>query len=363
MIVVDTMRFDYSDMIDSLNWLKKIKLVSTSSWTFPSHVSLFTGLVPSDHGIFEKNAGKGINHYFNPWRFDSIQKYVRMEGYEIIWITANPYLTPTFGFDGFDEIYEIGETKKQHPKSVGDVAEIRYKLTPWFVEKGVTQSIEILKNKNFRGPVFLFLNLMEVHDPYVRNDPDYTPEKLLKLKIKCYDSSVCKRWLSGYKHSVNYLNKKLYTLMNILQRKLNNPIFVILGDHGQLLGEYDKLGHELWLYDEVIHTPLWTNVNIPSDVLSIIDVPRLIISELEGNEFLPQKVFFSETYGPASYPESERELAERYMQWRIAVEDRSGKIIYNVDEEKIEWSRGNTEYLVEKIMEYIKDPSSFSSPL
>ncbi len=366
LIVLDTLRWDFSDVFSSLKEFKKILGVSTSPWTFPSHVSFLTGLTTSHHGVFEKNYGKGSTHYFNPWEWDSLPKYFRMNGYSIFWITCNPYLSKPFGFDGFDELYVIsdhfntilGESKEERLRNVVKLA--KNKLNPWYVEKGVKKVRELLEKIAFGEPNFVFINLMEVHEPYLRNDPTYTPENLLRAKVEKASGKMIRTWREGYIRSALYLNKQLKRVLDILKQKLNDPLFVVIGDHGQLLGEYEKLGHEVWLYDELVHVPVWINENINVDAISLADIPNLITSLLEKRAFTPSEVFFSESYGPASYPDTMKELVQKYKDWRIAAENKDGKLVFNVDQEVVEFKRGKTKGLLEKIKEYSEDPGAFS---
>ena len=55
-LVIDTLREDYAGGLEALRELGFVKYenaIAPAPWTLPSHVSLITGLYPSQHGIHE----------------------------------------------------------------------------------------------------------------------------------------------------------------------------------------------------------------------------------------------------------------------------------------------------------------------
>jgi len=102
-ICLDTVRKDYFDKFS-----KRIKRLSdidfdeayaASSWSVPSHGTMLTGQLPSDHGVHTHNLD-----------FGSINQTVldELEGYQRIGVSANGYANSNFNFDGyFDEFFEV----------------------------------------------------------------------------------------------------------------------------------------------------------------------------------------------------------------------------------------------------------------
>ncbi|HSH00968.1 MAG TPA: sulfatase-like hydrolase/transferase [Anaerolineae bacterium] len=129
-------------------------------------------------------------------------------------------------------------------------------------------------------PLFLFLNLMETHlpfwppakhmdriNPQLRSDPAARdiirqwnreayrwpmplPEPLPKLEAQVlsdmYDAEVT--------YQDDYLGQLFTTLKN--RRNAHNTLTVIVGDHGDGLGEHQYMGHAFVAYEELLHVPL-----------------------------------------------------------------------------------------------------------
>jgi len=104
-IVIDTLREDHAHGLEALRQLGFIQYhgVAPAPWTLPSHISMITSLMSSQHGVHE-TPGRGDREYGKIARL-KMHKYNReiigeLErlSYHTAIITANPYLTPYFGF-------------------------------------------------------------------------------------------------------------------------------------------------------------------------------------------------------------------------------------------------------------------------
>ncbi|MDE1828617.1 MAG: sulfatase-like hydrolase/transferase, partial [Candidatus Micrarchaeota archaeon] len=198
--------------------------VAPSSWTLPSHASLFTGMYPSEHGSHETKSVKSLDIGKIKLRHKTIVGDLKKIGYKTYGISANPYIHPIYGFDEFDYFREESYFTDMH----GSVLEIAGSLKPlvakyrnmavddtdsnmgkilklariigkedpglllnmiasgvvltpiaalkkinakyidgWPVEKGGKSIVKNIKSLKLRKPFFLFVNLMEAHDPYI----------------------------------------------------------------------------------------------------------------------------------------------------------------------------------------------------
>ncbi|WP_367883268.1 sulfatase-like hydrolase/transferase [Thermococcus peptonophilus] len=127
-------------------------------------------------------------------------------------------------------------------------------------------------------------------------------------------------WRKGYQKEAEYLRNKLEILLGILKQKglFENSLVIITSDHGQLLGgENNRLGHGVFLDDELIRVPLWikypdalSEVSIDNtseesaQYISLIRLYNTIIEAAigDGASSLSDKIVFSETYGNPSPP-------------------------------------------------------------
>jgi len=61
-----------------------------------------------------------------------------------------------------------------------------------------------------------------------------------------------------YQREVDYVTKKILEMLEMLKNKnlFDNSLIVVTSDHGQLLGEHNKISHGIFLYDELLKVPL-----------------------------------------------------------------------------------------------------------
>jgi len=237
-IALDTLRDDYSGPIDSVlkryGFSKLPNVVSPSPWTLPSHASMFTGAYPATHGAHATKNLKIPDIRLKARRL--LTHDMREMGYHTYLFTANDYVRPFFGFRGFDSVVFVpsvpiiqdadedrerwakfkgrnaletgknmisaGEFKllakytlKEFSRKMRPVSKFYYSLRHnWPLNKGVSRFIEYMRNSRFEEPFFLFVNLMEMHEPYTVRDKG-TWRMLANPSI---DERIIRRWRSRY---------------------------------------------------------------------------------------------------------------------------------------------------------------------
>lgn len=160
---------------------------SGGCWTLPATASLFTGLMPHEHGADAQSRG------LNP-KVPTLAELLREQGYSTHQITANVATTEIFGLDrGFDEMKRIWDVVPAHHKKIHEALvlvgkpRLRKKiLSKDFVAGKLSEDLEaskvwlqrtcddvlnearatIRRNQDRGKGSFLFLNLMETHFPY-----------------------------------------------------------------------------------------------------------------------------------------------------------------------------------------------------
>jgi len=111
-LVIDTLREDYSSGLEALRELGFVKYenaIAPAPWTLPSHVSLITGLYPSQHGVHE-SYGVYVDRELmelSTQRLSTLNHGIigelMDEGYSTYIVSANLFLSPLFGFTKFTE--------------------------------------------------------------------------------------------------------------------------------------------------------------------------------------------------------------------------------------------------------------------
>ncbi len=160
---------------------------SGGCWTLPATASLFTGLMPHEHGADTHSRGLRAG-------VPTLAAILKEHGYSTHQITANVATTEVFGLDaGFDEIYRIWKEVPAVHRKIHEVMvligkpRLRTKiLSTDFVTGKLSEDLEaskvwlqstvdavfqraretLSKNSAAGKGSFLFLNLMETHFPY-----------------------------------------------------------------------------------------------------------------------------------------------------------------------------------------------------
>ncbi|MFQ5495910.1 MAG: sulfatase-like hydrolase/transferase, partial [Phycisphaerae bacterium] len=117
-----------------------LQCTSSSSWTTPAHLTIFTGLEPATHGcVYYKYTGR-LNE-----RYNTMAKIFTRRGFRTAAFTGGIYAGTRFGLDvGFEKFVEAGENF---------ISKID-KVWSWLAV-------------DTQRPFFLFLHGYDAHRPYV----------------------------------------------------------------------------------------------------------------------------------------------------------------------------------------------------
>jgi arylsulfatase A-like enzyme len=291
-IVCDSLRRDKLSVYnDEVNFTENIEsfaeeatvfedAVAQAPWTLPSHSSIFTGMYPWNHGATQRNLTLNVDKQLLAERFSN-------EGYHTGCFSINGFLRDHSGLvKGFDqhENLAFGEGKNLLDKVVakgekwlaGERGIIK-KWTATFADKiyhnwssemNETEKV-ISKGKEFckeaENNFFLFMNLMDAHEPY-------RPPKKYRQK-HTEKNSICQNpveYYSGkkkpdfneihrhYNASVDYMDDEIGKFFSFLKKKQlwEDTTIVLISDHGQLLGENNHYGHQYSVHEKLISVPM-----------------------------------------------------------------------------------------------------------
>ncbi|UPV76654.1 sulfatase-like hydrolase/transferase (plasmid) [Halorussus limi] len=266
-------------------------------WTLPSHASMFTGQRTSDHGA---HAGTKA---FTAGRRSLPARLGRM-GYQTAAFSNNPWISPSFGFDGFEEfspcwklfsegadlasIAKMEDRRDQlrelasellsptGPQTVANALYMQFLREGY--DSGARRTVRRMKrwfrNRDGDRPFFAFANFMEPHlayDPPERFQRRFlTDEQIARVEtinqdawahITGADERTAEEFeiLEGlYKAELRYLDHRLGGLLDFLADagELDDTAVVIVGDHGENIGDHGLMDHQYCLYDTLVHVPL-----------------------------------------------------------------------------------------------------------
>lgn len=362
-IVLDTLRQDVFDrivarypmLLDDIGMHFFENCIAPGSWTLPSHASLFTGLYQSEHNCHETSQIKSLDIDRIRLRMPTIVDDLKRKKYSTYAISANPYIGPVYGFLGFDKyeeesyftdvygsVLEISKELKPRvskyrdtygnnimalsraiikedprlfldlissaallsPTAVAKKAKAKF-IDKWPIEKGGKRIVEKVGKMELKEPFFLFLNLMEAHDPYIGghgNDMNWSTP-FLKNPV---DPSKIKRWKNLYElasyRAIKYASQIMHGL---IERFGENQIIILTSDHGQEFKEHGFIGHGTVISDEVvkvplaIHVPKGFKIN-PNNYQSLVNVRKFVnfaaLGILDSPKMLCSKQVYSEAF-------------------------------------------------------------------
>jgi arylsulfatase A-like enzyme len=227
---------------------------STSSWTLPSHASLFTGKFPTSHGArYDPEGplrlgsairdGAGIRaRGLSPGEV-TLAARLRDAGYATAGFVAGPWLMRTFGLqEGFEHWDDDGILDVN-----GRIAEeLADAVLAWLRERESAADAK---------PFFLFVNFFDAHYPYT---PPAAYARAYLPPDTIIDTQDRRQFDPLYDAEIRYADDHLGRLLDFLrEHDLYDDTWVIVtADHGELLGEHDEWGHNSILYEPLVRVPL-----------------------------------------------------------------------------------------------------------
>jgi len=231
------------------------RAIAPSSWTLPSHASLFTGKFTSSHGARYDPEGPLLlsDEIWGPkeWQIYRARGLAQNEltlagmlkerGYATGAVVGGPWLKKGFGLNkGFDYYDDAS------------ISDIRGRIA-----KQITGSALDWVGKLQKKKFFLFLNYFDPHTPYEPPE-DFTKAFLPKGMTLSEMGASLKRKKALYDAEILYMDHYIGHLIDNLKSNdlYNNTLLIVTADHGELLGEHGKSFHGTDLYQEELHVPL-----------------------------------------------------------------------------------------------------------
>jgi arylsulfatase A-like enzyme len=270
LVVFDTTRSDavscygavegttpYTDAL-AAGGLRYTHAYSNSNWTLPSHVSLFTGLPPSVHGV--RCGTHGLSR-----RVATLAELLHQRGYETFGASENPWITgangTARGFERFRRLHGVERT-----------------VANW------------LDARRGSRPAFIFLNFMDAHDYAVREDNPFLPRELSTDQVReritdvagaAGELCVCrtgdpglallrKVYLGGVRAADAKLGQVLLQLAHA--RVTERLVTIVTADHGEFFGERGLTRHDTGLGEGVLHVPLVVH-GLDGVAPAVVDAP------------------------------------------------------------------------------------------
>jgi arylsulfatase A-like enzyme/Flp pilus assembly protein TadD len=193
--------------------------------TLPAHASLMTGLYPPSHGV-------RLNLDFRlPEEALTLAEHLQQRGFRTAAVTAAGVLNSRFGLDQGFEIYEDPAVLRGPPEWPAE--EITYKALAATEDFG-------------RERFFLWVHYYDPHSPFEPRAPFAAPEGAKPEGVELYDLEIA------------YMDLWVGKLLEGLEERgqLDNTAVVVVGDHGESLGDHGETYHTLFVYEATQRVPL-----------------------------------------------------------------------------------------------------------
>jgi arylsulfatase A-like enzyme/tetratricopeptide (TPR) repeat protein len=254
--------------------------------TLPAHTSIFTSLYPTQHGVHDNGTFRVSES------FPTLATTLKATGYRTGAFVGAFVLDARFGlnrgFDVYDDYYGekrgfLSFTQLERP-----AAAVVAPAERWIGEA--------------RSPWFAWVHLFDAHSPY-----QPPPEQARKFPSDPYGAEVAA------------IDATLGALLDRLSAagRLDGTVVVVMGDHGESLGEHGERTHGTFAYDSTLRVPwiLWAkglrpqvftetvrHIDVMPTLLDLLSVPSP--ERIAGQSLRPYLTGESRYEAPPSYFEA-----------------------------------------------------------
>ncbi len=251
-VLIDELRKDAADQyMTGVNAAARRGIVveemrSAAPWTYPSVISLMSGLYPQQHGADGHLRDNTLSRIAPG--VPLLQRRLRDAGYSTAAFVTNPFLLDWndfhVGFDKFDGSFVGTEGNRRGDESV------------WSPETMFANSVNTAVRAHFDAtpydtPEFTYIHYIDVHGPW-RGAP----------------------FSGSYAEAIGYLDRKVMEIYDYLKRRYDgNVLFIVTSDHGRALGDDERVGYGR-RYRRQKHSVHDYNLKIPFAIL-----PSALVTE------------------------------------------------------------------------------------
>lgn len=231
LVSLDTVRADvFAEVVQADPVLGPVHAASTrfraaatsAPLTLPAHASLLSGLDPNHHGVHHNGQRLQADVPLLAERLGAL-------GYRTAAVVSAFPLDRQFGLSrGFD-VYD-------QPEATAAASSLS------LLERRGDASTDraLAELGDGKAPQFLWLHLFDAHSPYAA--PGQAGDAPLR---------------DAYRAEVSFVVQQLGRVVSALQRRGRPFVLVVVGDHGEGLGDHDELDHGLLLYDSTLLVPMF----------------------------------------------------------------------------------------------------------
>jgi hypothetical protein len=254
-ILIDTLRADAvaaarTPNLDALaaEGMMVERAWSTTTWTVPAVISLFTGSFVRTHG-WDLPTGD-MSHRPPLPAIPTLAEVLKGAGFETQGLYANGYLAHELGFSrGFDEWKRSTDGRM--------AAEVAERVETWSLAPTAAQDRH-----------FLYLHLLGIHSGLSPSpeaqaryglDPVWFTERvglLIGRAKRDREPGVREAYDKAYHAVVEDMDARVGEILAALEPVRDDTLLVVLSDHGEELGEHGAYGHGWSVAEALTHVPV-----------------------------------------------------------------------------------------------------------
>jgi arylsulfatase A-like enzyme len=228
--------------------------------TLPAHTSLLTGTFPTFHGVRD-NSG-----YYAGDSLTTLAETLKPLGYRTGGFVGAFVLDGRWGLaQGFDYYFDDFD--------LADFDMTRGLDTAQRPGAAVVDKALAWLGDDRERPFFAWVHLYDPHSPYEPPEPYRT--RFSGTMQRAYDGEIAAT------------DAQIGRLLSALEStgQLDSTLVVLVGDHGESLGEHGELQHGFFVYDAAVHIPLIiAGPGVPTrtitDQVRIVDVMPTVLDLL-----------------------------------------------------------------------------------
>ena len=271
-MIIDALRYDYSEILNFNGYNKLTKVIATASWTAPSIMGMMTG-----QPAYKNKGGVPCSENNQPWDGPKIGKVT--EFYQ------TDYKTLFEEFEKVSAVYEIPFFLVLNKKVQQTRPDMENVMTKLHFENTIETAKKIFNKHTDDKSYFMYLHFKGPHEPCVYDMASANmgnPETLYKPVF--------------YEKEIIAMKTAIEEFIASEEGKFDQVI--IASDHGELLlGKevnrkyFDKhrYGHGNLFNINVLHTPVWVKDNLPDKLYA----NTIIYDLIKGNKVVSNELVFS----------------------------------------------------------------------
>ena len=268
-------------------------VTAAASWTVPSHMSMFTSLYPSVHGV--QNRLEQLSE-----SAPTLAQCLAKSGYATAAFVTGPVLNRFFGFNRGFQLYDDFTVSPIFLKRGG----VNNVVTDPLITNLATQWLQKHSHENF----FLFLHYWDCHNDYVppapfdkKFDPGYKGKETGRFMFARQDDIIAHisvmdlaHMVALYDGGIAFTDEHVGKVLQLLQDLglSEKTLVVVLSDHGEGFLEHGKLLHCNSLYEEAVHVPLI--MRLPG----VIPAGKRVAGNVSHVDLLPTVLGLLQVAGP-----------------------------------------------------------------